>query len=362
MLGPWSKDAGPAQTQPAAPASHPTPQSAPTIGVRMYDGGRDTQDMHGIGRNNPLWSTSRAAVKKTAYGTRAAPVDGASPAVWQETWLRTDYTSLGGTGPSAQGVASALYQTIKVGGTGTFNCVLGYARNESSDPGGSIGVRGVADGLDCRGRADLFCGLWGEVESPAVHYDCVSFGLEINAYQNLALQPPVSDPLYSTGNRTAGIIVNNYQKRSQVAGKPGDYRNHFGVALTSDTAGTRAFGYHTGLYISDTAEEAIRIRSGVFGSVTERTRYGIKFEGPSCSVAGVDLGDNLFQWGNYTSSHWPNGAMWANSGALYYRRDGLNTEVMCARGAGTSAQYVPNRKIAVKIGGATYYLLASTTA
>lgn len=167
-----------------------------------------------------------------------------------------------------------------------------------------------------------------------------------------------------------GLLINNYQSAvGEFGGSAGQYQNTFGIAIASlGPGGTngRAFGYQTGLYLSDCSYEAIRIRGGVYGSSSQYTRYGIKFEGTRCSVAGIDLGDNLFNWSQYYGSSWVNGSMWANTSSgrhvLYFRSNNTNGEVAVLTGAGTSGSYTADRKLAVYFNGQTYYLLASTSA
>ena len=352
--------------------------------VQPYDGGESTPGANSIGRGNPLRSTSASSLVKIGHGTPASPVSANSPALWHESWVTTDYTALGDGGQFAQGVAGALFQTFKTGGTGGVNGVISYARGNSNTLGDIIGLRGIADGKDrSTGGPTTFCGIWAEVESPSTNYGFGCYGLEINAFTNYSGASLAQDPFTSGGGKVTGLLINNFQK----AGTPGNFKNHFGVAITSITGATRALGYHTGLYVSDCETHSIRLFGGarldnsVSGTVgNSYTQIGIEFQGrhqiginfaDACLVPGgarghaIRLSDNRINLGNYTGGDFANGDLWTNDGTgqhlLFFRRGGINTEVMCSQGVGTSASYAGDRKIAVNIGGTIYYLIASTT-
>jgi hypothetical protein len=352
--------------------------------VQTFDGGEtaNTFGSNSIGRNNPLRTASANSLLKIGHGTPASPVSANSPAVWQESWVTTDYTALGDGGQFAQGVAGALFQTFKTGGTGGVNGVISYARSDSNTAGDIIGLRGIADGKDrSTGGPSTFCGIWAEVESPSTNYGFGCYGIEINAFTNYSGSSFAQDPFTSGGGKVTGLLVNNFQK----AGTPGAFKNHFGIAVTSITGTTRALGYFTGLYIADCDNHSIRLfggaRTGDGATATSTaTQVGIEVQGmhqtginfatPCMIPSGtrghaIQINDNRIGLGNYTGSDFANGDLWANTGTgqhlLFFRRGNINTEVMCSQGVGTSGSYAGDRKIAVNISGTTYYLIASTS-
>lgn len=352
--------------------------------VRTYDGGESTQGSKSIGRGNPLWSTSSGSLVKIGHGTPTSPASANSPALWLESWVTTDYSALGDGSQFAQGVAGALFQTFKTGGVGGVNGVISFARSDSNTAGDIVGLRGIADGKErSSGGPTTYCGIWGEVESPGTNYGFGCYGLEINAYTNYSGSSLAQDPFTSGGGKVTGLLINNFQK----AGTPGNFKNHFGVAIASITGSTRALGYHTGLYISDCATHSIRLFGGarqddtITGTVSNSyTSIGIEFQGrhqiginfsTACMIPGgnrghaIRLNDNRISLGNYTGGNFDNGDLWINDATgqhlLFFRRGNINTEVMCSQGVGTSASYTGDRKIAVNISGTIYYLIASTT-
>lgn len=310
--------------------------------VSALDGGEATAGANSIGRSNPLRSASSGSTLKLGHGTSGSPVSANSPALWHESWVSTDYTALGDGSQFAQGVAGALFQTFKTGGTGGVNGLISLARANSNTAGDIIGMRGIADGKDRTSGATTFCGVWGEVESPGTNYGYGCYGVEINAFTNYSGSSAVQDPFTSSGGKVTGLLVNNYQK----AGTPGNYKNHFGIAVTSLTASTREKGYHTGLYISDCDSQSIRLFGGARASddtvnTSSATSVGIQFQGrhqtgiefsTACMGAGVGtprgdairLGDNKVNMGQYTGATFNEGDMWFNSGILYIRAGGAN--------------------------------------
>jgi hypothetical protein len=322
----------------------------------------------------PDRTTPENSLLRVGLGTSASPrvcVAGDAPTgIFMQNYVNPTFTG----DPAAYYVGGANFDTIVQGGIGGCTSFAATAYKMPGTYTGDVGILGGRIGADARDATHyggIITGFWAFVHGDRSGTGGIAPGIEINSFCNQVWSPSSNysvDPFITNAKRSVmGLLINNYQHAvSEYGGTAGQYQNTFGIALTSlgpGGVGGRAFGYQTGIYVTDTSKEMIRLRGGVYGSGAYQTEYGIKFEGTACSVAGIALGDNKFNWGASSSTASTSGDMLYNgvTGILYMNKLGT-VEEMLSTGevvAGATSNTV-NRKVRVKIGGTFYYLLAST--
>lgn len=324
----------------------------------------------------PDRTTPEKSLLKVGLGSssefRTVTAGDAPTGIFMQNYVKPNFTG----DPNAYYVGGANFDTIVSGGIGG---VTSFAATAYKMPGtytGDVGIVGGRIGADARDATHyggIITGFWAFVHGDRAGSGGIAPGIEINSFCNQSWNTTTNysvDPFVTNGKRSVmGLLINNYQSAvTEYGGSAGDYQNTFGVCLTSlGPGGTngRAFGYQTGLYLSDCSKENIRIRGGVYGG-TGKSDYGIKLEGNAMHVAGIALGPNKFNWGQGTLAGTVSneGDMLYNesTNTLYFNQGGVTTEMLASSGIGTSGSYTADRKITVRIGNVNYYLLASTTA
>ncbi len=255
-------------------------------------------------------------------------------------------------GVNASGAMMAATFQVEDRSTGESYHTLGYPGNA----GDHIACHGVGLVENTRPGAGA-AAFWGEAGTPRTNTGtswCA--GMELNVYQRFtrnASSNYLGDPLIDVAGAghgcSMGLWVQNFQWAARyVGGSAGDYWNDFGISLTSGTTVptglpapndyvfTRAFGYQTGIYITDTYNEAIRIRGGIGDKIANtayKTDTGLHFEGQfwkgirldsaTCHDYAVHFGANRVRYAAYTNPGPADGDFWFDGTNLKFRVGGV---------------------------------------
>ncbi len=226
------------------------------------------------------------------------------------------------TSPSENGLTKGLFIHMRqVDGTAHNTdglTVVGESAGKTLDHTNAIHGIVIANnklnnGLPKDGAA--FGALWGEAFAPIAsgNISYITVGSELNVYQTKVrneMNPYIRDPLKTKDSGhggTIGMLINNYQGATDPGHRAydkenigiGNYWNDFGLAILSQSKQGRAFGYQTGLYISEVAKELIHLRGGVLDQ-NKQSEYGIYFSGTSLLKGAIALNNNKINLGSYS--------------------------------------------------------------
>lgn len=279
----------------------PKGTGAVQIGVATTD---DTSNWFATGVDG-YWSNNGTHLKIGAASNSV------NPPVWVQN--TTTYNNA----VTSHYASCALFETIKTSGAGVPNSLTGSVRI-TGGTGDAIGVHGqvVAD----IATTGISTGVWARATGPTSAITAGAIcGLEINVDNRYGA---IAAKTRKDGGSYVGLLIYNFSGTGKA--------NHFGFVVE----GTATDAYHVGGLIEDFQGTGLNIlgtRSANYGlhinseSVDQLGR-GI-YLGTRCATAGIGLGDNKINFGDYTGATWNNGDMWVNGGNLYIKLGGVNRQV-----------------------------------
>jgi hypothetical protein len=332
-----------------------TPPNKLNVQINIYD--PDTSDsVFNVRAGAPTddsscWYDATVAGYHSTTGT-AITIGAASSTVNPPVWVQntTSWTS----GVSDHFVTAGLFETIKTTGASCPNSLSGSVK-VTGGTGDAIGLHGqvVSDITNGGAMTGVWARATGPTSAPTTGMIC---GLEVNVDNR---HGTTSYKARKEAGSLVGALIYNFSG----AGKS----NHFGFVIE----GTTTDAFHVGGLIEDWVHTGINLtatRSNTYGIhiTSEADNYigiGLAFT-TKCLTAGISLGDNKINWGNSSGTVANEGDMLYNatSNVLYFNQGGVTKEMLCGSGVGTSGSYTADRKMAVSMGGVTYYVLMSTTA
>lgn len=337
----------------------------------------------------PIRTEQAHSLVRLGLGTQSAPWQagtGQAPTtLWSQSWVKSGF----GTDSAAE-YSPGMHVEVGIcgglGGTTTaafISSKLGAAADYTG-PAACNAVRAFADASKTSHYDGIVTAVWHAVKSYASRLcGAISQAREVNSFTTFKWDPAdpthyVRDP-FDKGNRQCvlGDLMQNYQQWVDTeGGKPGEYQWAFGTAYTSlGPKGTdpaiapngRAFGFQTGVYISDCSMEAIRLSGGVYGRVpvseyyssSYRTQHGIKFEGAPFSVAAISLGENRINMGGWWGPVDREGDFAYHPGhKRLFIHDGTSARQVLSATQLSVAQGAATHLLRVRFDGAEYDLLA----
>lgn len=279
----------------------PKGTGAVRVGVTTTD---DTSNWFATGVDG-YWSNNGTHLKIGAASNSV------NPPVWVQN--TTTYNNA----VTSHYASCALFETIKTSGAGVPNSLTGSVRI-TGGTGDAIGVHGqvVAD----IATTGISTGVWARATGPTSAITAGAIcGLEINVDNRYGA---IAAKARKDGGSYVGLLIYNFSGTGKA--------NHFGFVVE----GTATDAYHVGGLIEDFQGTGLNIlgtRSANYGlhinseSVDQLGR-GI-YLGTRCATAGIGLGDNKINFGDYTGATWNNGDMWVNGGNLYIKLGGVNRQV-----------------------------------
>ena len=295
------------------------------------------------------------------------------PVMWVQKW--TKYSNTGDRfAHNVGGVFGQVYvEGTKVAGSvdteGTWIGILGSTvingTNQGSQAspdydafGNSIGIAGFAQSKGYPGNGNIVTGVWGYAVGPTI--DATTFsnlpatnwalcGMEANIQintpdigeQSVVVGKGCSVGFYAKNFRDIGTGVKDWQFALALNGNPND-----GNYASTDIDNWN--GFYTGILLDKIKGKGIR-----FGKYFKNGSYGIWFpdsyEGTQRPAAGIYLGNNQINMGQYLGTTFNNNDLWQNGGNLYFRTGGTNYSLIQASSAKVVSADAPiNGYISIK--------------